>query len=323
MALSVTTTPLISGGFGAGRFAGAIDISNAVDCNLSRLEIFNVAGQGINVQNGKISIERCHIHDVGACGIRAAGCSVTDNHIHHIGLMYPSAIGLVGGGRDSVFNYNEIHDTPYTAINCGGHGNHIEHNHIYRAMQVLHDGGGIYCFAGQGLRLRGNFIHDIEDTGGYGSSAYYLDERSENCIVEGNLSVGVARPSHNHMALKNTIRNNVFIFDGDARLTFPKSSDYTLEKNVIYATGKIIFANSEAIASLRSNLIFSSIGEIIGRQTGDQSDSNNQFSVLDETNIIANPLIIEFENGKVTFDAKSPVYKLGIQSVNVSDAGPR
>ena len=132
IALSVTNTPVISGGFGAGRFAGVIDISNAMDCSLSDLEIFNVAGQGINVRNGRISIERCHIHDVGACGIRAAGCYVTDNYIHHIGLLYPSAIGLVGGGRDGVFSHNEIHDTPYTAINCGGHGNYIEHNHIYR-----------------------------------------------------------------------------------------------------------------------------------------------------------------------------------------------
>ncbi|GAH89093.1 unnamed protein product, partial [marine sediment metagenome] len=99
-------------------------------------------------------------------------------------------------------------------------------------MLELHDGGGIYCFAGKNLVLRGNFIRDIPDTGGYGASAYYLDERSENCLVEGNLSLRVDRPSHNHMANKNTIRNNVFIIDGDARLTFPRSSNYVFEKNI-------------------------------------------------------------------------------------------
>ena len=191
----------------------------------------------------------------------------------------------------------------------------IDWEHIAYGYPPLFD---YFCFV-----TSLNFIHDIDDTGGYGSSAYYLDERSENCLVEGNLSVDVARPSHNHMALKNTIRNNVFIFHGDARITFPKSSDYILEKNVIYATGKITFANSEAIATLRSNLIFSGKGEIIGRQTGDQSDSDSEFSVLDKTNIIADPLLIEFENGVVTFDDQSPVHKLGIQSIDVSDAGPR
>ncbi len=44
IALSVTTTPLISGGFSAGRFAGAMDVSNVVNCSLSNLEIFSVAG---------------------------------------------------------------------------------------------------------------------------------------------------------------------------------------------------------------------------------------------------------------------------------------
>ena len=68
---------------------------------------------------------------------------------------------------------------------------------------------GIFAASGpnRGKRvvLRGNYIHDIVDMGGYGASAYYLDEQAEDCLVEGNLSVRVARPSHNHMARKNTL----------------------------------------------------------------------------------------------------------------------
>ncbi|HUT45415.1 MAG TPA: right-handed parallel beta-helix repeat-containing protein, partial [Sedimentisphaerales bacterium] len=255
LTLSVTTTPLEAGGFGAGKFDGAISIASAENCRLIGLQIVNVGGQGIKASGDGLRIERCHVYNAGACGIRCQGAEavVADNHIHDVGLTYPSAIALQGGGRDCLISHNEIHDCPYTAINCGGERNRIEHNLIYHAMKELHDGGGIYCFAGKDLVLRGNFIRDIIDTGGYGASAYYLDERSENCLVEGNLSVGILRPSHNHMAKGNTIRNNIFISNADARITFPKSSNYTFEHNVIQAKGQIVLENPDGITTLRNN----------------------------------------------------------------------
>jgi len=87
----------------------------------------------------------CDVHHTGACGIRCrgTGCIVSDNHIHDVGLTYPSAIAMQGGGRDCQISHNEIHETPYTAVNCGGQNNRIEHNLIYHAMQELHDGAGI------------------------------------------------------------------------------------------------------------------------------------------------------------------------------------
>ncbi|MCY2995424.1 MAG: hypothetical protein NTY19_47300 [Planctomycetota bacterium] len=90
-------------------------------------------------------------------------------------------------------------------------------------LYLFHDGAGIYITFCKRIVLRGNFIYDSIDTGGYGASAYYLDEQAEDCLVEDNLSVRVARPSHNHMARKNTLRNNVFVCAGDATLTFPRS----------------------------------------------------------------------------------------------------
>ena len=323
--LSVTTTPLEAGGFGAGRFEGAITITSAQNCRLLELEILNVGGQGIKASGDNLRIERCHVHHTGACGIRCrgTGCIVSDNHIHDVGLTYPSAIAIQGGGRDCRISHNEIHETPYTAVNCGGQNNRIEHNLIYHAMQELHDGAGIYCFAGNGLVLRGNFIRDIIDTGGYGASAYYLDERSENCLVEGNLSVGIARPSHNHMAKRNTIRNNVFISDADARLTFPKSSDYTVEKNIVYAKGKIVLENPDAITALRNNVLFSKEGIVQGRKLKNYSQSGTYQLKADSGNLLDDPLVLEFKAGIVKFGPDSPAGKLGIEPIDVSRAGRR
>jgi hypothetical protein len=325
LTLSVTTTPLEAGGFGAGRFEGAISITLAQNCRLFELEIVNVGGQGIKASGSGLRIERCHVHHTGACGIRCSGTSniVIDNHIHDVGLTYPSAIALQGGGRDCEIGHNEVHETPYTAINWGGRNNRIEHNLIYHAMQELHDGAGIYCFAGKGLVLRGNFIRDIIDAGGYGASAYYLDERSEDCLVEGNLSVGIVRPSHNHMAKNNTVRNNVFISNEDARLTFPKSSNYTVEKNIICAKGKIVLENPDAITRLRNNVLFSAEGIVQCRKLKNYSHSGTYQLKAENGNLLVDPLIVEFEKGSVGFAPKSPAARLGIKPIDVSGAGRR
>lgn len=324
LTLSVTTTPLEAGGFGAGRFDGAISVSSAENCQLIDLEILNVGGQGIKASGTRLHIEKCHVHHIGACGIVCSGTevAVTDNHIHDVGLTYPSALALQGGGKDSLYSHNEIHDAPYTAINCGGQNNRIEHNLIYRAMTELHDGGGIYCFAGNGLVLAGNFIRDIVDTGGYGSSAYYLDERSQNCLVEGNLSIGIVRPSHNHMADNNTIRNNVFISSEDASLTFPRSSGYTFEKNIIVAEGKIIFDNHEGITTWKDNCLFSRAGKIEGNKLDRYTRTGSYELKPDGGNVFADPLLAEFDKGIVTFAPDSPAARLGIKPIDVSGAGP-
>jgi len=324
LVLSVTTTPLKAGGFGAGRFEGAVSISSGQNCNLVDLEIVNVGGQGIKVSGSNLRIEDCHVHHTGACGIKfsGAGSVVTNNYIHDVGLTYPSAIGLQGGGKDNEISHNEIHNTPYTAINWGGQRNIIEKNLIYRAMLQLHDGGGIYCFAGNRLVLRGNFIRDIPDTGGYGSSAYYLDERSESCLVEGNLSINVARPTHNHIAKNNTISNNVFICNEDARFTFPRSSDFVFAKNIVYAKGKIVFDNTNAMTTFKDNILYSAEGRVQGNKMSRYTRTGSE-QLQPGNNLFADPLFVDFEKGKASFTAQSPAARLGIKPIDVSNAGRR
>ena len=43
----------------------------------------------------------------------------------------------------------------------------------------------------------------------------------------------------------------------------------------------------------------------------------------DEKNVLADPLLVEFDRGVVTFAGDSPVFKLGIKPIDVSDAGRR
>lgn len=325
LTLAATTTPLKAGGFGAGTFEGALTATSARDCVFADLEVVNVGGQAIKVSGSNLKVERCHAHHVGACGIRfqGDGLLIADNEVHDVGLTYPSAIAVTGGGKGCQVSHNHIYRTPYSALTCGGQNNRIEGNRIHEAMQELHDGAGIYCFGGKNLVLSGNFIYDITDTGGYGASAYYLDEQCEGCVVEKNLSIGVVRPSHNHMARNNSIRNNVFVNDGPIQITFPRSSGYTFERNILCAQGRITLDNFEAVTKLSGNVLFSRQGPIECRKLEQYSRTGTYALDPSEENPQIDPMLIVYEKGKVELAPDSPARKLGIEQIDVSDAGPR
>jgi len=326
LVLSVANTPLAEGGFGAGNFPGAVEVANAENCKLVGLEIKNVAGQGLRAWNLKsCAIEDCHVYDTGACGLKFSGeCLVRNNHVHHVGRIYPSGIAVWGDGHNGQtcrIEHNTVHDTSYTAIACGGDDHRIEHNRIYRAMLVLHDGAGIYITFCKRIMLRGNYIHDIIDTGGYGASAYYLDEQAEDCLVEGNLSVRVARPSQTHMARKNTLRGNVFVCEGDATLTFPRSSDYSLERNVVVAQGTIRITRPEAITRATNNVLFSRKGRVEGIKLDDYRQAETRPIPTGDGWLLLEPKLTEYETGRVLFAPAGPARKLGLPAIDVRSAG--
>jgi hypothetical protein len=303
----VTNTPLKAGGFGASAFDGALHAWQTEGCRVEGVTIHNVGGQAIKADQSKgFAVRNCHVYDTGACGIMARSdeAVVEQNLVHSIGVTYPSAIAVWGGGKGNVIRHNTIHDCPYTAICAEGEDHLIEANLIHHAMQELKDGAGIYITFCKRITVRGNFIRDIAEVGGYGSSAYYLDEQAEDCLVEGNLSLRVPRPSHNHMAKNDIIRNNVFVCEENAVLTFPKCDGFTFERNVIVAPGKVTFSNPTAITQGSDNLIRTGAieGEPLGMLPGD-------------------PLLTGLEEGKVGFGEASPAPGLGIAPIDVSAAG--
>ena len=240
--LSVTNVPLISAGFGAGNFDGSITGVNCAQLRLQDLTFRSVAGLAIRVWNSPDGVvSRCQISQVGAGGIRFDGdrARVEDCSVSHVGLQYPSAIGIWVNGVSSVITHNEVTDTSYTAIIGGGNSMKITDNYITRAMLELHDGGGIYTSACSGVTIKGNLIEKIVDTGGYGASAYYLDENTHDSKVDGNVSNDVARPTHNHMAQNNTLSGNLFCTTGDMALSFPRSERYHVVDNIFSSGGKI------------------------------------------------------------------------------------
>ena len=326
LTVKVADTPPEAGGFGANRYPGAVDFLHTKGCRIEGLTVTAVGGHGLRArQSNGLDVVRCTVHHVGAGGIYVRGddTRISDNLVHHVGLAFPSGIGIHGGGKGARIIHNTVHETSYTAVNVSGEDVLIEANHLYRAMLVLHDGGGIYTFAPKRLVMRGNFIHDIPDTGGYGSSAYYLDERAENCVVERNLSLRVGRPSHNHMAKNNTIRENVFITDGPMRLTFPRSEGFTFTGNVLVAKGDITFNGTNVVTTWGKNVFFAEGGKVVGQRI-DRYATKGSEELGADTVLLADPKLLPgWEKGVVKFADDSPVRRLGIGDLDVSGAGRR
>ena len=237
-----------------------------------------------------------------------------------IGRVYPRAAGIYQGGEECVVSHNEVHATSYSAINYGGKGNRVEYNLLYDCMKVLHDGAAIYMFAADRCVLRGNVARDITDRGGYPVSAYYLDERSTNCVVEENLALRVSWPAHNHMATNNVIRCNVFIASGDMKLTWPRSREFTMAENVLYATGKIRLEGANFVTNWSRNVFFSGAGKIEQVEMRDYSSVKTiEGAPADST--VGDPLFEDWAEGDVRYRADSPALELGLPQPDFSRAG--
>lgn len=225
----VNNSPLQIGGFGAKWFNGAINFENSSDLTFENLSFCNLtthALKGVKCKN--VSITSCNIHHIGGIGIRFIGSDskIANNLIHDVGLVYPSTIALYVNvtdpnakeewelGKDEghvLIDHNEIYNAPYVGICSGGHDTQISNNKVSKVVQKLTDGGGIYVTFCKNLVLKGNIVSDIVNQEGAGTSAYYLDELTNNALVSENLAINVHRPIHAHFCQDNTLSNNVLL----------------------------------------------------------------------------------------------------------------
>jgi hypothetical protein len=119
------------------------------------------------------------IYDVGGGGILTRNDHpehniISYNHIHHCGLVYPSAVGInidEGGGTIA---HNLIHDITHSGIYTRHwatatqprerrnqeQGLVIEYNEIYDVMTIINDGAGIFV-RDANIVIRNNVIHDV------------------------------------------------------------------------------------------------------------------------------------------------------------------
>jgi len=247
----------------ASTLGAALEFHGARKCAVTGCEVAHVGRYGIwfGADCSENAIERTHLHDLGAGGIKlgtperpqpfervAHHNKIDNNFIHDGGHIHPGAPGIyVAIGRSNTISHNELSDLRYTGISLGWNWNiyrtgtrenRVEYNHVHDVMRVLDDGGGIYSLGlTPGSVISNNHIHHVAQDRDVGHGIY-LDGGSSGVLCENNIchdcGAGGIRIQHGTTCL--TVLNNISAFNGFG-LGIDSERTNIFEYNIVYLDG--------------------------------------------------------------------------------------
>ena len=232
------------------RYVGdALHLKNAEHCGIEDNCFDSVGGNAIYLEadNARHVIRHNEIRGAGASGVCLAGSKlrhpalneVSDNYIHHGGVLNKYSAGVFLGTSDGNFiSHNRIEHLPHHGVQLGDNPsgrNVVEFNEIRHVCREVHDNGAINSWMERppkdgercGHIIRYNLIADcysyaLEDgqLKKHWTFGIYLDNYTSNCLVYGNIVIratwaGVLV----HGGKNNVIENNVLV-DCGANLRF-------------------------------------------------------------------------------------------------------
>jgi parallel beta-helix repeat protein len=321
------------------------------DCTFTRL-----AGYGIDLGRGcqRNRIVGNEMFDLGAGGVRvgetvvrdgeldaAHSNTITDNHLHHLGLLYPPAVGvfIIQSATNRVA-HNHIHDLFYTAVSVGWtwgyrdspcHANVIEFNHMHDIGQgLLSDMGAVYTLGPQpGTVVRNNLIHDVTSFT-YGGWGLYTDEGSTGIVLENNIVYRCKSAGfHQHYGKENVIRNNIFAFNVENQLMRSREEAHT---SFFFTNNIVLFNSGNLLGSYWKNDQFVIDGNLYWdtRWTGNTQPKFSDASLEqwkarghDTNSVFADALFVDAAKGDFHFQPNSPATRMGFKPIDISSMGVR
>jgi parallel beta-helix repeat protein len=316
-------------------------------CRLTDCTIAHASNYGIHLEEGcqHNTIDGCHLHDLGAGGIRIGETTqrenplqqthtnlIAGNTIHTSGLLFHQAVGVwIGQSYDNRVSNNHIYDLYYTGISCGwtwgygptlARGNIIEGNHVHDiGKDLLSDMGGIYTLGAQpGTVIRNNIFHDISAYH-YGGWGIYFDEGSTNIVAEKNLVYNTKHGGfHQHYGKDNIVRNNIFAFGKLAqirRTRIEPHTSFTFERNIVFwKEGNLLDGNwGELKAAFDRNLYW----KVGGGDFKFAAWNWQQWQAkgMDRESRIADPLFVDAEKQRFDLRENSPAFGMGFERFSV------
>lgn len=331
----------------------AVDLlAGCSDNRIAGNEISYIAAGGVRVNGGT---ERAPFLE------RTRNNIISDNHLHHYGLDYPSAVGiLVMNAEGNTVSHNHIHHGGYTGVSIGwvwgyarsiSQNNRVEFNHIHNIGGVLSDMGGIYTLGvSPGTQIRNNLIHDVT-ANHYGGWGIYHDEGSTHLLVENNVVYHTKfAPFNIHFAKEVTVRNNIFALGKLEQLSRsrvePHKSVY-FENNIVYwHEGELFSKNwkdepytfyftppkgksqkgTNTVTSTFDcdwNLYYNPTQKVEQVSFNKSSWAEWRKRGKDTHSRYADPHFVNPDQGDFTLKPDSPAFALGFQAIDVSQVGPR
>jgi hypothetical protein len=329
----------------------ALQAEGARHCAFEDCTVAHVSGYAIQLDRGcqNNRIAGCHLHDLGAGGIKlgemairddpsqqAHGQVVSDNHVHAGGKIFHQAVGIwVGQSHGNRIAHNHVHDLYYSGMSVGWtwgygktltRGNVVEFNHVHDLGQGwLSDMSGIYTLGAQpGTIIRNNVFHDVT-AHRYGGWGIYFDEGSTAVVAESNLVYRTTHGGfHQHYGKDNVVRNNIFAFGRDAQLQWTRIEDhrsFTFERNIVYGTSEQFLAGYWGGQVVMDHNLFWRPGGAIrfGKWTFEQWQKRGH----DGNSLIDDPLFVAPQKGDFRLKPGSPAEKIGFKMPDFSTVGVR
>lgn len=361
--LTFAHTDWTLGPYGYADTQAAVDVHGdlfaeaATDCEIEDCTFTQLAGYAVELGRGcqRWRVVGNEMFDLGAGGIRLGvpdkrggafeqnhSHVVTDNHIHHGGIVNPPAVGvfILQSGTNRVA-HNHIHHLYYTAISVGWNWgyqetpcreNRIEFNHLHDLGQgLLSDMGAVYTLGIQkGTVIRHNLIHDVHAFT-YGGWGLYTDEGSSEIVLENNVVYRCKSAGfHQHYGRDNVVRNNIFAFNREHQLMRTRAEphrSFVFTHNLVYFdSGDLLGSNwsndnyhldynvyfDTRLAARPEDLRFAGVPLAEWRRRGHDLHS-----------VIADPLFVAPEQFDFRLRPESPALQLGFQPIDLSRVGVR
>jgi hypothetical protein len=322
------------------------------DCTFTRL-----AGYGIDLGRGcqRNRIVGNEMFDLGAGGVRVGETAVrsdafdathsntiTDNHLHHLGVLYPPAVGVfIMQSATNRVAHNHIHDLFYTAVSIGWtwgyrdspcHANVIEFNHMHHIGQgLLSDMGAVYTLGPQpGTVVRNNLIHDVSSFT-YGGWGLYTDEGSTGIVMENNVVYRCKSAGfHQHYGKENVIRNNIFAFNVENQLMRSREEAHT---SFFFTNNIVLFNSGNLLGSTWKNDKFVIDGNLYWDTRWEKAAPQAKFRNVtlgqwrarghDTNSVFADPMFVDAAKNNFRLQPESPARNLGFKGINLSTVGVR
>ena len=336
----------------AASISTVIEVNFARNIHFSDCTIAHTGLGGVWFKRGcsDCSVERCHIYDLGAGGVKIGETTIRKNKeeiTHHIkldnniiqhgGFVFPCAVGVcVFYASDNQVTHNDIADFRYTGISVGwmwGYSyspakrNIIEYNHIHHlGWAQLSDMGGVYTLGmSEGTSVSNNVLHDIYSLY-YGGWGLYTDEGSSGIRIENNLVYNCKSGGfHQHYGKENLVRNNIFAGQIRTQLEASRVEEhlsFDFSHNIIYYSQGTMCGINWANVGHKSNhnCYFHTEGS---DKINFQGLSFEQWQAKgqDRNSVIANPQFADKAAGNFTPQNKEMLDKIGFKVFDYTKAG--
>ena len=204
----------------------AVRMEDSSNCQVVACSLRNCTNYGVSIFDGKdCAVIGCDITATGGGGVFLTGGDratltpgghyVENCHIHHFARwdrMYRPGVLMTGVGLRAA--HNLIHHAPHSGIVYGGQEHRFEYNEIHNVCYEAHDCGAIY--GGRSWAMRGdimqyNYIHHLAGKDGGSCNGIYLDDANSGTTVRGNVFHQTMRPVFIGGGRDHLVENNIFI----------------------------------------------------------------------------------------------------------------